>query len=306
MFISKGFIMNRTVFCLLLLTSSFHALLNAQTMAPAMQTAAIPALPIQGSSAVAETFAVAGSSIRMSTGLMFFSMQPVKGAPYSADMMTSSIQTLADGNQIQHTTKSTVYRDSHGRIRTEQYLSEPLGQGMQAGGPPRLITIQDPDSGVSYVLDPIKRTAQRNPEQQIKKIAELSNTKMIPAETITMTARSMLSESEISSTKMDLGTQIMQGIPAKGTKTTTTFAAGSIGNTLPVEVTDESWYSADLHAIVMSKHSDPRTGVTTYQLTDINRTEPAASQFEIPSDYAVTESSGPGMITIRKTSPEDN
>jgi hypothetical protein len=50
--------------------------------------------------------------------------------------------------------------------------------------------------------------------------------------------------------------------------------------------------------MVMTKNTDPRIGVTTYELTNINRAEPAASKFQIPSGYTVKESEGPGMATL--------
>jgi len=48
----------------------------------------------------------------------------------------------------------------------------------------------------------------------------------------------------------------------------------------------------------MSKRSDPRFGDTTYTLTNIQRQEPAASLFAVPSDYTVTQG-GPGRHGMR-------
>ena len=42
-----------------------------------------------------------------------------KGAPYSADTVTESVQVLADGNRIVRRTTTRVSRDSEGRTRTE-------------------------------------------------------------------------------------------------------------------------------------------------------------------------------------------
>jgi hypothetical protein len=50
----------------------------------------------------------------------------------------------------------------------------------------------------------------------------------------------------------------------------------------------ERWYSPDLQMTVMNKRSDPRTGTTTYKLTNINRSEPSPTMFQVPSDYTVT------------------
>ena len=89
--------------------------------------------------------------------------------------------------------------------------------------------------------------------------------------------------------KEDLGTQTVEGVPATGTRVTRTIPAGQIGNERPIEIVDERWYSKDLQAFVMTKHSDPRSGETVYRLTDISRTEPAQSLFQVPADYEVKE-----------------
>src|ERR1051326_1645363 len=45
---------------------------------------------------------------------------PVKGAPYSAEAVNESIQTLADGNRIVQRSSSMQYRDNDGRERREE------------------------------------------------------------------------------------------------------------------------------------------------------------------------------------------
>ncbi len=57
--------------------------------------------------------------------LGFGEMHPgavVAGAPYSAVAVVTSKQTLADGNSINRTTQSNLYRDSQGRTRRETTL----------------------------------------------------------------------------------------------------------------------------------------------------------------------------------------
>jgi hypothetical protein len=89
--------------------------------------------------------------------------------------------------------------------------------------------------------------------------------------------------------KEDLGTQTIAGVTAQGTRFTKTIPAGQMGNEKPITIVRESWYSNDLQTTVMSKRSDPWSGETTYTLTNIQRTEPAASLFAVPSDYTVTQ-----------------
>jgi hypothetical protein len=40
----------------------------------------------------------------------------------------------------------------------------------------------------------------------------------------------------------------------------------------------------------MTKHSDPRTGETTYRLTNVTQTEPVHLLFEVPADYTLKDS----------------
>jgi hypothetical protein len=53
----------------------------------------------------------------------------IKGAPYSAEAVTESVQTLADGNRIVNKMTSQVFRDSEGRTRREQTLKGLGGVG---------------------------------------------------------------------------------------------------------------------------------------------------------------------------------
>lgn len=86
-----------------------------------------------------------------------------------------------------------------------------------------------------------------------------------------------------------LGTQTIEGVEATGTRKTTTIPAGQIGNELPIRIVSERWYSPALQATVLSRRDDPRFGETVYRLTNINRSEPAASLFEVPAGYTVTD-----------------
>ncbi|HKR61036.1 MAG TPA: hypothetical protein VJS64_15055, partial [Pyrinomonadaceae bacterium] len=72
-------------------------------------------------------------------------------------------------------------------------------------------------------------------------------------------------------------------------RATITIPAGEIGNERPLEIVSERWYSAELQAVVMTRHTDPRFGETTYKLTNISRTEPDHSLFEVPAGFTMKE-----------------
>ena len=93
-----------------------------------------------------------------------------------------------------------------------------------------------------------------------------------------------------------LGKQAIEGVDAEGTRKTIEIPAGEIGNERPIEIVFERWYSPELQVVVMTKHSDPRFGETTYRLTNINRSEPAGELFQVPADYTVQSPPGPPGI----------
>ena len=90
-------------------------------------------------------------------------------------------------------------------------------------------------------------------------------------------------------TTENLGQQIIEGVPAEGKRTTTVIPAGGVGNMQPIKIVSEEWFSPDLQVLVMTRHSDPRSGETTYRLVNLVRAEQDRSLFDVPPDYAVQE-----------------
>src|SRR6266446_7088937 len=84
---------------------------------------------------------------------------PVKNAPYSAQAVTQTTQTLADGNRIARNSSSMIYRDSEGRERRELSLGN-LGNN---GEPVQTVFISDPVTGANYTLDTKTKTAMKMP-----------------------------------------------------------------------------------------------------------------------------------------------
>lgn len=78
-------------------------------------------------------------------------VRSVKGAPYSAEVITEKVQNLPDGNQIVNKTVSMSYRDSAGRTRHEI---------VDGKGEVRLITIRD-GAGGHLMLHPKNKTATK-------------------------------------------------------------------------------------------------------------------------------------------------
>ncbi|MFL6449007.1 MAG: hypothetical protein ACJ746_15175 [Bryobacteraceae bacterium] len=207
----------------------------------------------------------------------------VTGAPYSADVSDQSIQTLSDGNTVQHSTTGHIARDSQGRTYSQETITGgPFGQQ----GPVVVTFINDPVAGYSYVLNANTKVATR---RAIPKPPSGTPSADFPGRG----QRGPRDSANL--TTSDLGTQTISGVTAQGKSVTHTIPAGSIGNAQPIVSTSETWYSPDLQVILLAKRSDPRMGQSTYSLTNIQRAEPAASLFQVPSDYTMQDApAGPG------------
>ncbi|HZI19694.1 MAG TPA: energy transducer TonB [Pyrinomonadaceae bacterium] len=342
---------------------------------------------------------------------MSFDGKLVKGAPYSAEAVTESVQVLTDGNRIARRNTVQVYRDSEGRTRREHTLAT-LGPWATADEPTRTVSIHDPVAGFSYSLDPRSRTA-RKVKQMVRRAPvsglsfESGKLEVVPfdgkpinvadvkstlpgrvvgradaahpaaapdargtvivkikvnaagavesAEPLRRTENNALREAALDAarrwsfrpgeaetaavsykfdgraavagellkvfetTRSDskagkkteehrvmilsgdapnvetesLGKQVIEGVEAEGTRTVRTIPAGQIGNEQPIQIVHERWYSPELQVVVMTRSSDPRSGETTYRLTNISRAEPAATLFQVPSDYTVKDAPVP-------------
>jgi TonB family protein len=119
---------------------------------------------ITGATGGAMTFMAAGqdgASYSFMASEVGSTNKVVKGAPYSAEVISEFVQTLADGNRIVRRNNAKVARDSQGRMLREQIAQIGLS-GLAAGQEPLKMTmLTDPVEGVTYVLNEKTRTAQR-------------------------------------------------------------------------------------------------------------------------------------------------
>jgi hypothetical protein len=246
----------------------------------------------------------------------------VTGAPYSADVVSENIETLADGNRIVQRVTGRVYRDGQGRVRRED----------EKPGQPPSATIIDPVAGVSYVLDPVAKVAWKTttkaggpygvPGGGVVVLgpspadpADVERKRIIERKII----EQKIAEQEIADkrsgekaaagavmirrapegggggaprweqTVEKLPAREVEGVAAEGTRTTRTIPADAIGNERPIVMVTEEWRSNELQVLLLTTSSDPRTGESTYKLLNIVRGEPGAGYFEVPAGYTVRE-----------------
>ena len=255
--------------------------------------------------------AVAGARFALETRV-------TRDKPYSAEAATEFIQVLGDGNRIVRRSTARMLRDSEGRTRREE---------LNDAGERTSIVITDPVTVTSFVLDPDSKTAFKSPALFARvagapgpafaagRAAEMRQKFEVVAQPPDAMARSEASaqwtvaeKSGAVSTftiadggplmtpggrgetsKEDLGQQTIEGVAATGTRTTTVIPAGAIGNEQPITIVSEQWFSADLGVLILTRHSDPRVGETTYRVTNISRDEPDRTLFQVPADYTLRD-----------------
>jgi hypothetical protein len=265
----------------------------------------------------------------------------LKGAPYSAETVVESSQTLADGNRITRKTTGQVYRDSEGRTRREEDVTvttkTPTGLVSNVR---KTISIVDPVAGLAYSLDPetkmawqttmgggvlagklaesvadiakklemekmlMEKMAARkagSADEPSKAAAEEEKMKVaaagrggrgggggVPAAAAAGgRARGTIASATMPDTPLEHKT--IEGVAVEGRRTVTVIPAGQVGNEQPITITSEEWRSPELNVLVLTKHSDPRTGESSYRLQNIIRAEPDRSLFIVPPDYTVRE-----------------
>lgn len=211
----------------------------------------------------------------------------VTAAPFSATVTTQTTQVLADGNRIERTASGTVARDGQGRTRRDMTLRSIGAWGTSGQAAPHVVFINDSVAGAQYILQPDRKIARKMQHPRVRGRHGLWTQ---PAES---PAGAETANTQSNLTTTSLGTQTINGVQAEGTRVTRTIPAGAIGNANPIVITNERWYSSELQIIVMTKRSDPRMGETTFQLTNIQKREPDATLFQVPSDYTVKQG-GPG------------
>jgi len=219
--------------------------------------------------------------------------------PYSAVEEAIHTQTLSDGTQLtEKHLMQKFYRDSQGRERTEhpfcQGPDESLGSSM-------VVEIHDPMMGYAYVLEPEGHIAHRFKSDPILHVAPVPQrdaakvaTDLVPA---TVGVKRDNEPPQI--VTESLGSQMIEGIYAEGTRTTRTIPAGREGNDRPINIVQESWVSKELEVSILNKYIDPRSGESTTRLTNLDLSEPSIDLFQLPLDYKIVDETEPVTIYHR-------
>ena len=245
---------------------------------------------------------VGGGSGRMQT-LSFvtpdtnFDESLVKGAPFSAESTTEHVQLLGDGNRMVRKSSAKLYRDALGRTRREHEITRGRGAAPD-GQPARLIVINNPLTQVNFIIETHNNIARKRhmPPPNVREAMQRARGDSVGFGVLMPTSAVRRREAEGDAAPAPpkpvsekLGSQIVEGVAAEGTRTTLTIPAGEFDNELPIVISHEEWYAPELQMIVLMKHNDPRFGETTFRLTNILRGEPAPELFQLPDGITVVD-----------------
>jgi hypothetical protein len=214
------------------------------------------------------------ASVGVSTWFSVVNIPAIPDVPFSATTMMDNTQTLADGTTVTTKTMTTIARDSKGRTHNEnRYYLRPSDNGQ---GRIRDITIFDPTTRIKTTLTPatLQAIVSSLPPQQQRP-----------------TLRAIRPGIE----REDLGLSSIDGLTVHGFRQSRTIPEGANGNDRPITITDEYWYSDELHMNVTLKHTDPQHGTQFVTLTQLSRDEPDEKMFEVPTEYKVSRAENPNF-----------
>ena len=199
----------------------------------------------------------------------------VGGLPFYAKVELETVSQLQDGTQITHKTYNLDARDSEGRTHNE------MRNWITAEGQEPTLTrveLYDPGTRTRTDLFPLTKLARQWAVGAAAQATPAAGT------------------AKPETTSEEIGTDTMEGLPVKGVRVTQTYATGALGNDRPLTTVTEYWYAAQLRINLLTKRTDPRYGMQTVRVTELERKEPDAALFAIGGEYKVVNEAGPTQI----------
>jgi hypothetical protein len=196
----------------------------------------------------------------------------VPNLPYTAQVVGTGFEILADGTRVRRESRVVQMRDSQGRTRIESCASHNLNCGDDRRQPD-VVNLYVPLRCQFIQLFPGRKTASvmtwdvpvpRQVDPNDKNIKRES----LPGRTI-------------------------HGIYSEGTRVTFLIPHDD-GRAAEVGCVEETWVSPDMKIVALTKYGGTCSDETITEIRELDRSEPDAALFEIPTDYRiVTETNGP-------------
>jgi len=194
-------------------------------------------------------------------------ISPPTGAPLVVEQVEQRTHVFPDGTSTGRTVRSKIYRDRAGRMRVEWAI--------EAG--------EDASFPIAYLIDPLARFAAILIPGNVAHRTALAGSEAFwvgfPA------IGEALPEVQWRTNTEELGKRTIEGIEALGTRITRICH----GQPSSLRASDERWLSKDLGITLTAEVSGPNWKHTV-RVQIIDRSEPDADLFAIPSAYAIKDS----------------
>jgi hypothetical protein len=176
---------------------------------------------------------------------------PVANAPFTSTVTAEWTRILEDGTTLTLQNHRLVVRDRKGRIYQERRSLVPKDGHTESQV--QRIEISDPSTHLKYFCFVEDHTCHLND------YFAPTSASLPPAE--------FVEAGGASTSRQDLGKNIVNGLDAVGTLETTTINAGAMGNDRPISITKEFWYSPQLGLNLSVKRIDPLHGTQIFNVT---------------------------------------
>jgi len=223
------------------------------------------------------------------------SIPPVANAPFQATVTLEWTKHLGDGSTQIVRNHRLVVRDSQGSIYQERRTLVPDGSDQDSKI--RTIEISNPVQHTKYFCNAeltqcLLRGYFVPPAVQPKPVPGKANGGARPVANrgvVGPLAAMRPNAKNPDLVRTELGNSTIEGLDAVGTRETLTIAPGKVGNSAPVELSKEFWYSPQLDLNLRVIRTDPLHGDQSFAVTDITVGEPDPQRFVIPAKCKVID-----------------
>jgi len=202
---------------------------------------------------------------------------PIANVPFTGTVEVQRSEIQPDGRAVDWKTVREIGRDSSGRIY--QVIHALVPPAANTTPPVLRIHQYDPQTRISSYLYPREHkysagVVDRPPATE-------------PPNLVASPAARALPPSQYASEE-NLGTREIDGVVVHGVRNIQVLPADYTGAKHDIAITDEYWYSEDLHMNLSIRHDDPRTGSYQMTVTKVSRVEPDPAMFAVPMNYKPT------------------
>ena len=201
---------------------------------------------------------------------------PIPNVPFSGTVRVERTSIRPDGSTVQTWSQRLIARDNGGRIYNEYRPFMPMT--VSTVPPATSIHLYDPQNRMSESLYPLRKTYEAT-------ILNRPPSTDTPDDFASPTSAS--AQPSDFARREDLGNRTIAGVSTHGVRVSQVLPAAQSGTGRDVVVVNEYWYAEALRLNLLTRHDDPRTGSVTMTVTEINRTEPNAALFGVPSNYTM-------------------